>query len=113
MCLGGPFIAQGTKELFDLHLEGLGCLLTAGAPDCLVHTGHSIVRDSLPFLVKLIVANRWPHGTPDSPVAHQTVWCYLLTVGPTHVAAVDCAPIVDVGKRSWLPGSPDSSVNYS
>jgi hypothetical protein len=40
MRLGGPFIAQGPKESFNLHLEGTDCLLSAGTPDCLVHTGQ-------------------------------------------------------------------------
>jgi hypothetical protein len=46
--LEGPFIDQGTKESFDLHLEGPGCILSMGASDCLVHIEHCTVTDSLP-----------------------------------------------------------------
>jgi hypothetical protein len=48
MCLGGHFIAQWSKEPFDLHLEGRDYLLSVGAPDCPVHTGYCTVTDSFP-----------------------------------------------------------------
>jgi hypothetical protein len=46
--LEGPFIDQRTKESFVLHLEGPGCILSTGASDYPVHTGHCTVIDSLP-----------------------------------------------------------------
>jgi hypothetical protein len=55
-------------------------------PDCPVHIGQWTVHDSNPCLAKPAIANFWSHGTPDSPVAHQTVRCDLVTVGRAHVA---------------------------
>jgi hypothetical protein len=40
MRLGVLLYPQGPKESFDLHLEGYGCLLSAGALDNPVHTGQ-------------------------------------------------------------------------
>jgi hypothetical protein len=42
---------------------------------------------------------------------HRTVRCGQLTIGPAHVATVDCAPTVGAGKSRWSPGSPDSPVD--
>jgi hypothetical protein len=71
------------------------------------------VRDSLPCLVNLTVASLWSHGTPDSPVAHQTVRYRLVTVGRAHIAPAN--PAVDrwPGARLALWTAPDSLVNYS
>jgi hypothetical protein len=34
-----------------------------------------------PFIAKPTVASHGSRGTPDSPVAHRTVRCYILTIG--------------------------------
>jgi hypothetical protein len=66
-CAQGSFYSlKEPKELFDLHLEGPDCLLSAGAPDCLLHTRHSTVVDLLPYSAKPTVVSCWSLGTPDS-----------------------------------------------
>jgi hypothetical protein len=69
------------------------------------------VHDSFPFLAKPTVDSHWPHGTSDSSVAHRTVRCDLVTVGPTHATAVDCVLTIGAGENRWPPGSLDSSVH--
>jgi hypothetical protein len=58
------------------------------------------VRDSLPCLVKPIVASLWSHGTLGSPVADRTVRCSLVIVGRAHMAPVDHA--IDRWLGAWL-----------
>jgi hypothetical protein len=123
VCLGtapwrlGVFLyPQGTNESFDLHLEGLGCLLSAGAPDCPMHTGHCTVADFFPssgeLTVELVVGD-------FGRLAHQTVLWGLSTIGLANVAAVDRAPTVGAGRAAVrLPHrivqcTPDCPVNFS
>jgi hypothetical protein len=93
---GGPFIAQGPKEPFDLNLEGFGWHLL-GAHRTMNSAWFSSL--SATSTVELAVASF------DCP-AHRTVRC-------CHVSTVDYTPTVGTGKRCWPPGSPDSPVNYS
>jgi hypothetical protein len=51
-------------------------------------TEHCTVTDSLIFLSKPTVASRWSHSTSNSPVAHRTVRCGLVTIGSADMA--DC-----------------------
>jgi hypothetical protein len=54
--------------MFDIHLEGPGCLLSAGAPDCPMHNGHCTGGNFFPSLAKLTIVDRWSLDTPDSQV---------------------------------------------
>jgi hypothetical protein len=71
------------------------------------------MHDFFPYLAKPTVTSRWPHGTLDSLVAHQTVRCDLVTVGSAHVTAGDRAPTVGTSESRWPSGSPNSPVNYN
>lgn len=55
----GALIVLRDQEVVDLHLEGFGCLLSADAPNCPMHTGHYTVADSFPSLAKPTVADRY------------------------------------------------------
>jgi hypothetical protein len=50
------------------------------------------------------------------PLAHQTVWCALVTFGAGHTSPADCAVDRWCG-HNWLTGqsgaTPDSPMNYS
>jgi hypothetical protein len=82
--LGVLLYPQGTKESFDLHLEGLGCLLSAGAPDCPVHTRHCTVANFFPSSVELTVES---DVGAFGRLAHQTVLWGFPTIDPADVAA--------------------------
>jgi hypothetical protein len=68
----------------ELHLEGPGCLLSAGAPDCPVHTRHCIVADFFPSSIELTVESAI---RAFGRLAHRTVQWWLPTVGLADVAA--------------------------
>jgi hypothetical protein len=98
------------KEPFDFHLKGPGCLLSAGAPDCPVHTRHSIILDLIPYSAKPTVASHWSIGTPDSPLAYRTVRCSLVTVVELTWTSADHA--VDCWLRR-MASTPDSLMIHS
>jgi hypothetical protein len=99
--LGVPLIM--VPDTLELHLEGSGCLLSAGAQDCPMHTRHCTVADFFPSSAELTV---------DSAVgafgrlAHRTVPVVPLDHWPSrrghHVAVVDCTPTVGVGRVAGL-----------
>jgi hypothetical protein len=66
-------------------------------------TGQWTVCDFLPFLAKPTVA-------ATTLVAHQTVWCDLLTVGDLHMLSTDRA--TDRWRRRPA-ATPDGPVNYT
>jgi hypothetical protein len=74
------------------------------------------VRDLLPILAQLTVADSWPLAHRTLSGAHRTVWCPLPTVGAGHASPADCATDRCACGR-WLTGQsgapPDSPVNYS
>jgi hypothetical protein len=96
--------------------EGNSCLLSRGAPDSPVHTGHCPVPDFFPYLVQPTVGSQRAVGAPDMSGAHRTVRCPLLAVGsatcPTQITRPTVGPV-----DRWLTGhvrcTPDSPVNYS
>jgi hypothetical protein len=82
MRLGGPFIAPMDQGAVYLHLEGLGCLLCAGAPDTAQCNGYG----SLDWLLSAsggtglsgAPIDRWLRLTCEVVVgqlAHRTVRC--------------------------------------
>jgi hypothetical protein len=103
------------------NLEGHSCLLTFGAPDSPVQTGHCPVPDFLPKMAQSTVASQRAVGAPDMSGAHQTVRCPLLAVGSATCPAQIARPTVGPADR-WLTRqsgahrtvrcSPDSPVNY-
>ena len=94
-------------------MVGNSCLLSVGAPDSPVPNRTVNSHDFFPFLAKLTVATTTPFSTLDSPVAHRTVWCALVTVGEVHASPVDCALITMPIVGSDVVGAPDSPVNFS
>jgi hypothetical protein len=99
--------------------EGYPCLLSSGAPDSPVHTGHCPVPDLFPYTAQLTVADRWRSGSrwrTGQSGAHRTVRCPLFDRWSGHVSRADSAA------DRWLSRplahrtvlcTPDSPVNYS
>jgi hypothetical protein len=89
--------------------EGNSCLLSRGAPDSPVHTGHCLVPDFLPSEAKPTVGSQRAVGAPDSPVPPSSRWL-------GHVSCADCAadrwPSRPLAHRT-VRCTPDSPVNYS
>jgi hypothetical protein len=107
MRLGVPFIAPRQLgavggNLGRLILPSVGWRTgQSGAPSD-SHCSYP-VRDLLPFLAHLTVADSWQLEHQTLSGAHRTVWCPLLTVGaPTHRTKI-ARPTV---------GSPDSPVHH-
>jgi hypothetical protein len=72
----GPFYSpQGSSEPLELYLEGPDCLLSTGAPNCLVHTRQWIVcalgAEENPLIGWFMLLG----DTGLSDVGHQTVRC--------------------------------------
>jgi hypothetical protein len=84
--------------------EGNSCLLSRGAPDSPVHTGHCPVPDFFPSVAKPTVGSLGAVGAPDSPVHTGQSGAPFLAVGSATCPAQIAWPTV---------GSPDSPVNYS
>jgi hypothetical protein len=84
-----PFCSS--KELLELHLEGHSCLLSVSASDSPVH--HRTVSNARfpSFSGEADHYSHDPRGILNSPVAHRTVRCDLLTVGEVHVSPADRA----------------------
>jgi hypothetical protein len=74
------------------------------------------VRDLLPILAQMTVADSWQLAHRTLSGAHRTVLCPLPTVGAGHTSPADCTTDRCVGGY-WLIGQsgapPNSSVNYS
>jgi hypothetical protein len=74
------------------------------------------VRDLLPFLVHLTVADSWQLAHRTLSGTHRTVQCPLPTIGAGHASPADCAADRCAADR-WLTGQsgapPDSPVNFS
>jgi hypothetical protein len=96
--------------------EGKSCLLSRGAQDSLVHTGHCPVPDFLSLngeADRWQTLSRWHTGhvrcTPDSPVPPSSRWL-------GHVSRADRAadrwPVRPLAHRT-VRCTPDSPVNYS
>jgi hypothetical protein len=79
-----PFYSPRDLGPLELHLEGPGCLLSAGAPDCPVHTRQWTVRG-------------WARA--ENPL----VGCFPI-LGGTGLsgAPLDHWPGADVATRRWL-----------
>jgi hypothetical protein len=92
-------MAQGHISLS----EGQPCLLSSGAPDSPVHTGHCPVPDFLPKMAQPTVANLGAVGAPDMSCAYRTVRCPLPTVGPATCRTQIPRPTVGPADR-WLTG---------
>jgi hypothetical protein len=120
MRLGVPFIAprqlgavggqQGRPKLPSVGW----CTGQSGAPP---DSHYSCpVRDLLPILAQMTVADSWQLAHRTQSGAHRTVQCPLPTVGAGHASLADCVADHCAGGR-WLTGQsvapPDSPVNYS
>jgi hypothetical protein len=113
MRLGVPFIAPRQLGAVGgqqgrLSLPSVGWRTRqSGAP--LDNHCSCPVRDLLPILAQMIVADSWQ-------LAHRTVRCPLPTVGAGHASPADCAADRCAGGR-WLTGQSgapsNSPVNYS
>jgi hypothetical protein len=97
------------------NLEGHPCLLSSGAPDSPVHTGHCPVPDfflnrrSRPLPTVADLAHRTVRCTPDSPVPPSDRW-------PDHVSRADSAAERWLGRplaHRTVRCTPDSLVNFS
>jgi hypothetical protein len=120
MRLGVPFVAQ--RQLGAVggqqgrpKLPSVGwCTGQSGAPP----DSHCScpVRDLLPIMAQMTVAELWQLVHRTLSDAHWTVRCPLPTVGAGHASPADCAVDRCAGGR-WLTGQsgapPDSPVNYS
>ena len=98
------------------NLEGHPCLLSSGAPDSPVHTGHYPVPDLLPKMAKPTVADAGAVGAPDMSGAHRTVRFPLPTVGSATCPARIARPTVGPGRplaHRTVRCTPDSPVNFS
>jgi hypothetical protein len=71
------------------------------------------VHDFLPFLATPTVVSTGPCGAPDSPVAHQTVRCGLVTVGAGHASPANFVLIALSTVGAGAAGSPESLMNFS
>jgi hypothetical protein len=90
-------------------LEGGSCLLSSGAPDSPVHTGHCPVPDLLPKMARPTVADLGAVGAPDSLVPPSDRW-------PGHVSRADSAADRWTGRplaHRTVRCTPDSPVNFS
>jgi hypothetical protein len=114
MCVWSVFFAL----VLNVEIERS---LSMGTPDNPVRTRHDTVYCS----VRATSTDRWgskqltvdvvcPCGTPDSPVAHRTVRCYLTSQTVPDLLTHQTAMAVDRWQiRPLLVGSLDSSVNLS
>jgi hypothetical protein len=120
MRLGIPFIAPrqlgaigGQQGRLSLLSVGWRTKQSGAPPDS--HCSCP-VRDLLPILAQLTVADSWQLAHRTLSGAHRTVRCPLSTVGAGHASPADCAADRCAGGR-WLTGQfgapPDSSANYS
>jgi hypothetical protein len=55
--------------------------------------------------------SRGPLGTPDSPVAHRTVWYGLVTIGFGHASPIDCTLIALPTIGADVVGAPNNMVH--
>jgi hypothetical protein len=113
MRLEVPFIAP--RQLGAVE-DNLGRLILPSVVWCTGQSGappdshrSCPVCDFLPKQAQSTIAT-------SSPLAHQTVWCPLPTVGAGHASPADCVADRCAGD-CWLTGQsgvpPDSPVNYS
>jgi hypothetical protein len=89
--------------------EGNSCLLSPGAPDSPVHTGHCPMPDFFPSMAKPTVGSLGAVGAPDSPVPPSSRWL-------GHVSRADRAADRWPGRplaHRTVRCTPDSPVNYS
>jgi hypothetical protein len=85
------------------NLEGHSCLLSSGAPDSPVHTGHCPVPDFFPSTAKSTVGSQRAVGAPDMSGAP-----FRPLARPRVARGFRGRPLA----RPTV-GSPDSPVNYS
>ena len=90
------------------NLEGYSCLLSSGAPNSPVHTGHCPVPDFLPKMARPTVADLGAVGAPDMSGAHRTVRC----TPDSPVPPSDRWPGRPLAHRT-VRCTPDSPVNFS
>jgi hypothetical protein len=120
MRLGVPFIAPrqlgavgGQQGRLSLPSVGWRTGQSGAPPDS--HCS-CLVRNLLPILAQLIVADLWQLAHRTLSGAHRTVLCPLPTVGAGQASPADCVADRCAGGR-WLTGQsgapPDSPVNYS